>query len=241
MPNLLSCKNLDKHPSVRVQVIENDDGTKWVRLSNTNVRQSFGVWSRKQDSKGDTVDFLLTELAGKLDTASDDNDKNLMREALSGSSNGWDYWSLGLPGPISNYLLFEFFDDVNYCYSRQAVDSFLSSFRNSGGTQKPFGLTLELIMSLKLPSEEVYGLALMAAIEYSAIVFANGDDLQPFDPSELSTIASLTFSCVNEKESWWKSHYANCILDGEVTKKAKVILKKIEKLDLVKSVQVFLP
>jgi hypothetical protein len=243
MPRLQSCGNLDGHPDIRVQIIEAEDGSKWIRLSKVDVQQSLGIWSGKADTDKDEINLLLNNLADNFISVDVDN-KSRVREAISRTVTSFDYWSLGLPGPISEYLLYEFFDDANNCYSIQAIDDFLK-LSDHGGDQVLFDKILSLVVSLKLPSTKDYGLAVMAAIDNSVIAFANGivvGEKQTLDYDQLAMLAKLTFNCVNSDENWWKRIYANGrVLDSEVIKKAKAILKKIRKSEMVGSVQIFFP
>jgi hypothetical protein len=241
MPSLKSCGILDRCPNVRVQIIEAEDGTKWIRLSKVDVQQSFGMWSGKVDSNKDEINLLLNKLAEKLNSV-DVNNKDVVREATRSIGTSLDYWSLGLPSPISDYLLHEFFDDVNNCYSIQAIDDFLK-LSDLGDDQVLFENILNLIISLRLPGKKDYGLATMAAIENSVIVFTDGvvvGEMRSLNYDQLAMIAKLAFNCVNADENWWKSVYEK-VLDGEVIKKAKSILRKFEKSEMVESIQVFLP
>jgi hypothetical protein len=226
-----------------VQIIEAEDGTKWIRLSKVDVQQSFGMWSGKADTDKAEINLLLKNLADSFISV-DVNNKNEVREAISRTVTGLNYWSLGLPGPISDYLLYEFFDDANNCYSIQAIDDFLK-LSGLGDDQVLFKKILNLVISLRLPSTKDYGLAVMAAIENSVIAFANGiviGEKQSLDYDQLAMLAKLTFNCVNADESWWKSIYANGrVLDSEVIKKAKAILKEFRKSEMVRSVQIFFP
>lgn len=241
MPRLQSCGSLDRHRDIRVQIIEAEDGTKWIRLSKIDLRQSLGIWSGKADTI--EIKLLLNNLVDKLNTVDVDNE-NEVRKATQRTITGLDYWSLGLPRPISDYLMYEFFDDANNCYSMKAIDKFLK-LKDFDNDKVLLEIVLKLVISLRLPGKQEYGLAVMAAIENSVITFANGmtiGEKQSLDYDQLAMVAKLTFNCVNADENWWKSIYVSeRALDDEVIKKAKAILKKFENSEIVESVKVFLP
>ena len=109
MTKLIDIRSLKGVNGFKVQIIERDKKV-WLRLSAIDESNFFAFWSQS-DLDSLPVDEVLTELACKLKGLDINNEADI-HEALKYWPHGWDYWSLGMPAPLLDYLEYEFEDDL---------------------------------------------------------------------------------------------------------------------------------
>lgn len=111
MASLLRCLELQGSSGFKVQIIE-DQGKNWIRLSSLDVADFFGFWSESDAEEKATIEEVLWELSKRLRLLTPDKESKV-KEAIKYWPKGWEFWSFGLPGPLSDYLSYEFQDDLS--------------------------------------------------------------------------------------------------------------------------------
>jgi|GEM_PF-6389086 len=109
MTRLTACKKL-RNPLFQVQVIVQDEVT-WVRLSEQDIDNFFGVWSTQQLANEELLDTFIIELSNRLETLHT-SDMLGIRRAIDYRPGGWEYWSLGTPLPLVDFVDYELKEKV---------------------------------------------------------------------------------------------------------------------------------
>ncbi|AZZ91838.1 hypothetical protein EUZ85_14305 [Hahella sp. KA22] len=109
MANLIRCESLS-NPDFNVQIIEHE-GRTWIRLSDSEFKKFFGFWSTQNLNEYISLSDVVKEISRRLQGV--DKGSNIsVKDAISYWPDGWDYWSLGVPAPLANYINYEFKDDL---------------------------------------------------------------------------------------------------------------------------------
>ncbi len=111
MPTLISNHQIPESQDFRVQIIK-DDNTIWLRLSSTDLDKFYGFWSSNNTDDQITVDQVIEELSIRLKKCNKDCGEFEIKDATEFYPTGWEYWSFGLPAPISDYLTYDFKNEL---------------------------------------------------------------------------------------------------------------------------------
>lgn len=109
MIKILTLKTFPDCKSFSIAVLEKDKLV-WVILSDSTLKKYYKFWSQKSEMSSTSVNEIICELSTRLHGVDANSDE--VREKVFFCPAGWDYWGLGKPQPIADYLSYEFYDDA---------------------------------------------------------------------------------------------------------------------------------
>jgi hypothetical protein len=109
MIRILNLKTLPECDNLGVAVLEKDK-LAWLILADSTFKKYYKFWSQKADSSSTSAEEIIFELSSRLCGVHVTSEG--FREKIFFCPTGWDYWGLGKPQPIADYLSYEFYDEA---------------------------------------------------------------------------------------------------------------------------------
>ncbi len=110
MIKFLQSKSVPDCEDFSVAVLEKD-GLAWIVLSDSLSQKYYKFWSQRAEADSVAVDDIIVELSVRLHGIHADS--QIFREVTMFWPVGWNYWGLGMPQPIADFLSYEFKDAVS--------------------------------------------------------------------------------------------------------------------------------
>jgi len=82
------------------------DGKEWICLASHGVKHSsfFYFWSKAANAEAMPVEEVIAEIARRLRDLHDESDNHILKDRVKFKTPGWDQWSFGTPGVLTDYL-----------------------------------------------------------------------------------------------------------------------------------------
>jgi hypothetical protein len=93
------------------------NGLLWIVLADPTLRKCYKFWSQQGTADSASIEDIVSELSIRL--ANTEADSLEFREKVRFWPVGWDWWGLGRPQPIADFIAYEFQDAISDFLGRQ--------------------------------------------------------------------------------------------------------------------------